>query len=266
MKVYINDSSFIGQAKNVDDAISLLDELVETIYEIKTFSCKNKGAISKGLKNCCIIKDLSLIEFIHGLDRKIKKQREAKERYLHVLCTKPHYKSKHGQGDTILDEQGESLRNTCFDSAAVSKCGAVVVSLNNCPKYSSRTIKVISSVANERNIMNVSYLIDAKNLRWNYEPNPKHRNKPKNIGKHTISEMDLSNDVAQKVLTNGFFINEKVLSFYENNWYCFPSHLANNFHGYKITFHENNKLYAHVNEIMKRICFTPRGQIWHGYC
>jgi len=265
MKVYINDCSLIGQANNIHQAIAIATELAQTFSLSKEFSCSKKGAISPELKNKPIMGNISLIDFLNTLDRKITEQREARELIIQIFCTKPHYKNKHDDLNFITDTNGNCLKGTCFDSAAISKCGALIVSAKN-PIYSQHDIEVVSSISGRRKLMNISTTQEAHKIRWVYEPNIKHSKKPKNIGKHTISAMDLDLIDAQKALTNGVYIKSKVISYYKQSWYCFPKHRLSYFHGYKVDFQQNNSFHTSVKNILSKVNYEQRGQIFEGYC
>ncbi|BEN24895.1 MULTISPECIES: hypothetical protein [Serratia] len=265
MKLYINDCSFQGQAKSKDEAVDILMELAKAFHFCKTFACPKKSSINEEMKNKKIWGDKTIIELFHEM--KGVKDSQKKQAILQVFCSRPHYNSKkHTGANTIKSSVGDDLKGTCFDSAAISKCGAIVVSASKSENYSENTIEVVSSISGQRKIINVCEYDDAKNLKWIYEANPKHGKKPKDVGRFIISQMDLSDEDAQAALTNGVYINKKVISKYNDRWYCFPYHSKPYYHGYMIEFKSNEKIHGEVIRILERVSFEKRGQIFHGYC
>jgi len=264
MKVYINDCSFQGQASNKDEAIDILFEVAQAFYKCKAICCQNKSAIHAEIKNKPIWGNVSIVDLLNQMQGYDANKKRA---ILEVLCKSPHYNSnKHVLPHFVQDESGKDISHTCFDSAAVSKCGAIVVSARKSQGFTEDSLLVNSSISGSRKIINVNSPNTADLLRWIYEPNIKHSAKPKDLGKFIISEMDLSPTEAQRVLTNGVYISRKVIAHNNGEWYCFPMHLKDRFHGYKITIKGNLKIHTEAQKILQALNYAPRGQIFYGYC
>ncbi|EKN4026665.1 hypothetical protein NUF78_001219 [Yersinia enterocolitica] len=263
MKLYVNDCSFNGQAKSREEAVGILIEVVKIFYHCKTFCCAKKSSIHPEVKNAKIWDEITILEILHDMKNYEKDKKRA---ILEVFCRSPHYsKNKHIDGETIQDLDGNDLSGTCFDSASISKCGAIVVSAKNSDKYNDYDIEVQSSISGRRKIINLTRYSDSLNVNWIYEPNPKHKKLPLDLGKFIVSEMDLNINEAQNALTNGVFVSKKVISKYKDTWYCFPYHEESVFHGYKITLKQNDTVHSLVDEILNRVNYEPRGQIFYGY-
>lgn len=85
---------------------------------------------------------------------------------------------------------------------------------------------------------------------WEYEHNHKHGLKPKKRNGENISEMDLSNEEAQSVLSKSIYFKGRFYGFCERNqkWYEFKNHLANKYHGYALLINEVPDLVIRINE------------------
>lgn len=265
MRLYLNELSFEGQAKDDINALNLLLEVARIIDNCKEITHGSKGYIQRDkIKAAKILGEMSVWEFF------LKIQQERKHDHLRLVLIlntflkgQEYNPNKHSDEHTILSMNQESLKGSCLDAASISKCGAVIISLPN-TRFLGKEIEVNSSISGKRKLLNIMSVAESNQLRWIYEPNPKHGLKSIDIGEHIISEMDLSIEEAQFVLKNGVFINERVYSYHLDNksWYCFPLHHNWLYHGYKIKLEQNKPAHSMAQKILLRVKFSMRGQIF----
>jgi len=263
MRLYVNELSFEGQAKDEEDALALLLELVKTIETCQSIT-HNKGYIQKEkIKGAKIFGEITVGEFIIKQFKVLPHETSKLTMILGILLKGKEYNpNKHTDG-SIVDATHNDLKGSCLDAASISKCGAVIVSLSN-SSFSQKMIDVDSSISGKRQLLNITSAVEAAQLAWVYEPNLKHKSRSINTYKYVISPMDLNQDQAQHVLSNGVFINKRVYSYNSANdsWYCFPLHTELHHHGYKIDMQENVSEHSLAKKILSRVEFQMRGQIF----
>lgn len=241
MKVFVNELSFDGEAKNGEQAFFVLAEMVKIAGEVMKQANGAQVHRHRELKNKALFGDVTIIEFLHSLHREtdpIKKNMLAT--FLNVFAKAPFAEKRHTDNDTVTDSNNSCLKDTCFDDASGSCCGAVILSSSLSQKYKSPLIHVISSIDGKCAVLNLFDLSAAKNETREYQSNRKHEREHDGFVDGEIhSAMDLAENVAQKVLTNGILIGKSVYNVFGGRWYKFHPHRNGNYHGFPIKDNSN---------------------------
>lgn len=263
MKVYINDCSIEGQAETEVEAVDILWVLAKTVTESKNISYENKAFRTREMKFKEIVAGMSVNEVLVRAFSS-KRQSDKVKFILDVLMKYPFAESLHVQdGDIIRATEGNCLKNTCFDSAAGSVSGALVVSAAKSGSFSAETVSLESSIFGLGVVLNAWSEERVKQLSWVFDHNAKHRSDERMERGVVISAMDLSGADAQKVLTNGIMVNERVYGQHCGKWYQFHRHEAGLYHGFKIDkLAENNPRHMKALKVFNSLDSKMCGQVF----
>ncbi|MEE4100489.1 hypothetical protein [Pseudomonas viridiflava] len=265
MKVYINERSIDRQAKDHQEAMSILTTLAKVVSKSKSIALENKSFRTKCFLDREIINGVTVKSvLVKAVARQSASEELARKFTLMTLMSRPHTEDRHlGVDDTIHDETGACLKSSCFDDSAESISGSLMISAENNHAYIDERISYRSSIyglITSHNIYNEEML---DNLTWLFEHNPKHGSKPRQVAGVIISEMNLPHEKAQKTLTNGLKINSKIYGFVDGSWYQYHCHHTNKYHGFKVTLSENDPDHCLVLKKMTALGFkNDCGQVF----
>lgn len=236
MKVYINERSIERQAHNHQEAMSILSALAKMVSNSRTIAYEGKAFRTKCFSEREIIEGVTVKSvLVESVAKQSLSDELARKLTLQILMTRPYTENRHLQeGDVIKDAEGNCLKNSCFDDASESKSGSLIISAMNNPSHNYQEFSYVSSLFGSGSSYNVSSDDMLEAITWVFEHNPKHGSKPRKIAGVTISEMDLTNEQAQIVLSNGVKVDDKVYGYSNGHWYQFHCHHANKYHGFKI--------------------------------
>jgi hypothetical protein len=261
MKIFVNELSFNGELENRDEAFSALKKLSEIASEAKKQG--NGGDIfrHRDLKNRKLIGDVTIIEYLNSLHREEDpKKRTTLDVFLRIFAKAPFVSNAHGENDEIIDSNGNCLKTTCFDDASGSCCGSAVLSLMPNKYFHHHEISVKSSIHGELKILNLTDLAKTQDQTRTYEAHTKHARKCDGFVDGEIhSAMDLNDNEAQHVLTNGILIGKSVFNLFNERWYKFHPHGNGKFHGFPIKDNSN----LHELSLAKKF-LTSHGGNQHG--
>jgi len=237
MHFFINELSFIGQAKDSYEADELMDELIGVIKEIDKIKgndiIKNHPIIS----SCQLAPDLTLYEW---LQRKLNSGNSRDKRVALELTQ-------------IIRKGNTNIRNLlqncqCFSSTKdisdSSIAGAVhlqgiLISLQNAEEFSEENIIIILISENQENqnrtIHNLTRVPQARKICPRYNPD---------YGKHdsmrtwkNATTMDLRDEDAQKALNRSIeYKDRQRFSYFREKFYRFHFENTYNAQGYP-TYH-----------------------------
>jgi hypothetical protein len=263
MKVYINDCSIEGQADTEVEAVDILWVLAKTVTESKNISYENKAFRTREMGFKEIVVGVSVKEVLVRASRS-KRQSDKVKFVLEVLLKYPFSESLHVQdGDAVRTAEGNCLKNTCFDSASGSVSGALVVSAEKSGAFAAETVSLESSIFGPRVVLNAWSEDRVKQLSWVFDHNAKHRSDERVERGVIVSAMDLSGADAQKVLTNGIMVNERVYGQHCGKWYQFHRHEAGLYHGFKIDkLAENNPRHMKALKVFNSLDSKECGQVF----
>lgn len=265
MKLYLNDCSVCKQANDKSEALDLLGEFVKAFVKAKEVACEGRGYIHPELIYKVIYDNCSIHELLTSkLNESDPKERKVREFFSRVFFNKPKLSSqnKHTSPfDSINDNSGLCLKNTCFDDAVSSECGSLVISMQK-SKHNDFLLKVVSSKFGEKNVMNALDFSSVDNLQWKYERHTKHGKELRAMGDEISSPMTLSDVDAQVALTNGVLIKKKIYSFFNGKWYTFHNHVDNKYHGFEFTPVSNNVDHSLAMAMFKDFNNEQKGQVF----
>jgi hypothetical protein len=269
MELYINECSVIGQAKDREDALKLLQHLITTFSDAKKIAHDKKGYISREIYTKILYQGITVKDFLR---ERINDNDpiEAKFRKLavEVLFMKPRMdpNTAHlAKSETLKDKIGDCLKNTCFDHAASSKCGSLVISMKQNKNYTNNYVEIRSSKFGIKKVLNISDVDMLNKIIWAYEHHHKHGNKAAlNYGK-VASPMTLNKIEVEEALLNGILINKRVYSYYNQKWYKFHCQENNKFHAFEFTPLQNDADDQLAVKTLTSLDFKPHGQIFSEY-
>jgi hypothetical protein len=251
MYFFINELSFIGQAKDVYEAEKFIAELYSVIKEIQPLQGDKPVQTHSNIANEKICSDLT---FHDWLQDKIKSTNN-NNRTLATLLLKILRKGP------FIDQQRILNSYQCYferkDAHFTSLSGAayyqgILISLQNSPSFSDDIVKVKFGHEKQElkniEITNLIKINQLKKIRRHYQPSPKHRQRGEQGIKGT--QMDLSNEDAQIALDTGIPYGRQIYSYYNEKYYEFQSDNAGGFHGYPIL--EKNVPHKVIKQFKKK--------------
>lgn len=265
MKVYINERSIDRQAKDHHEAMSILTTLAKVVSKSKSIAFESKSFRTKCFLDKEIINGVTVKSvLVQAVAKQSASEELARKFTLLTLMSRPHTEDRHlDENDTIHDEVGTCLKSSCFDDAAESISGSLMISAINSHKYTGERISYSSSLYGNITSYNIHTEEMLNTLTWVFEHNPKHGTKPRQVAGVKISEMNLSHEQAQKTLTNGLKVNAKIYGFVDGSWYQYHCHHANKYHGFKVTLSENDPDHCLVLKKMTALGFkNDCGQVF----
>lgn len=237
MQFIINELSFIGQAKNEHEADNLMKVMSELIKELKPIHKSTPIRIHKSFCNCQLSPGITVDKWIRT---KLQSPREKDiGRFFVVLASKGPFiddieeitQELTSCWKCYLDE--EDITDSSLTTAAYLNRKGALVSLQKAPNFSFELIPVKfckdGEIYEYIQISNLTHANQACKLRRTYAPSPKHAAG----GWGTL--MDLSDELAQKVLDNGICGPSKQIYGYCNGkFYEFQPDNAGGYHGYPV--------------------------------
>jgi hypothetical protein len=241
MKVFINERSIDRQAKDRQEALFILSNLAKVISKSKTIAYEGKSFRTRCFSSREIVEGVTVKSVLEqAVARQSPADEVARKFTLLTLLSRPYTVDRHlGDNDTINDSSGNCLKKSCFDDAAESISGSLVISATNHPTYDSNQIAFSSSLYGDVVSANIHTEEMLDTITWIFEHNPKHGAKPREVAGIKISEMSLTHEQAQSTLSNGIKIKSKVYGHFGDNWYQFHCHHANKYHGFKVSLNNN---------------------------
>ncbi len=244
MRIYINELSFAGQAKTLEEASVLLHFLTQVASRTKEIRGDNIVQRHSHLLGKKLLKSRSLallFEDIKKTDNRIVKDRI--RFFLLEYGKGPFFDkdlSKNFPNHACVLIAGQAdVSGSCLAASALSPSGGSVLSVKNSDDYTVSSISVIfkaetgddekkTYIKNYCNIQSVEKDI------WRYESNPKHEPETRKIKGKNWTHMELLPETAQRVLNCGIKYKKDVYNNYNGQWYIFRSHHKNYYHGYPV--------------------------------
>ncbi|MEQ9553469.1 MAG: hypothetical protein RIM23_28085 [Coleofasciculus sp. G3-WIS-01] len=238
MHFLINECSFIGQAKYDEDADNLMNVLLEIIKELEPIRGKEPILTHSCFFGCNISQTINVSKWLY---KKAKSSIGEKQENSRLLLIK--LKNNGPFIDEILDEKvdyyecqfnNQDVLGSSLAGAAYLK--GTLISLQNAPdflvEYIHVKFSIDSDVSEDREILNLTNVTQAKKLRPKYIPSPKHA--PGGWG----TLMDLTDEEAQQVLDTGIVSGRQIYGYFNGQFYEFQSDNVDGFHGYPVSENE----------------------------
>lgn len=235
MYFFINELSFIGQAKDVYEAKQFITKLYSIIKEIEPLQKDNPVQTHSNIANEKICSDLTLYQWLKD---KIKST-DQHNRTVASVFVKILRKGPFIDQQEVLDScqcyfENQDVHLSSLSGAAYYQ--GVLISLQNSPYFSDDIVKVKFGYEQQElqniDIPNLTQISQVKGIRRHYQASPKHRQ----MGERGIkgTPMDLSDEDAQVALDKGIAYRRQIYSYYKGKYYEFQSDNAGTFHGYPI--------------------------------
>lgn len=235
MYFFINESSFIGQARDIYKAEEFITELYLIIENIQPLQQDKPIQTASNIANEKICSNLTLSQWINNNTNSKNKRTQILARLFKKILTKGPFIDQQG----ILNScqcyfENEEVHQSSLSGAAYYR--GVLISLQNSPCFSDEIVKVKFGCEEQElqdiDIINLVKISQIKKIRRHYRPSPKHRQMGERGTKGT--QMDLSDEDAQITLDNGIPYGRQIYSYYKDKYYEFQSDNAGGFHGYPI--------------------------------
>jgi hypothetical protein len=245
MRIYINELSFVGQAKTLEEASNLLYSLAKVASETKNLRGDNTIQRHSDLLGKEILGDQSLAQLFQRIG--VTDNPLVKHRIRFFLL-------EYGKGpffDTDLNKNfpnhtcilvgnKKDVSGSCLAASVLSPSGGAVISAKNSADYKESSVSVSfkEEIEDDEKIKHVKNYCDTQSVKndiWVYEKNPKHDPKTRKIKGKDWTHMDLLPETAQQILSRAIAYNKDVVySKYKGQWYIFRRHDKNLYHGYPI--------------------------------
>ncbi len=243
MRIYINELSFVGQAKTLEEASGLLQSLAKVASETKKLRGDNTIQRHSHILGKEILENQSLAQLFGDMgktDNPIIKQRI---RSFLLECVKgPFFDAELNKNfpnhTCVLIGNQKDVSDSCLAASALSPSGGAVISVKNSGDYTQNNIPVrfraeIEDDDKRKDVKNYCDIQSVENNIRVYEKNPKHEPKTRKIKGKDWSHMDLLSEIAQQILSSGVGYNIDVIYGKDNEqWYIFRRHHKNCYHGY----------------------------------
>lgn len=264
MKVFINDRSIVGQAADLDDAMGILSSLAALVVRSNNVSFRKCAYRTRALADRAILGDLSVRQvLIESVSRARAIDERQRKLAIGVFLRQPFAESIHTRpADSIIDDSGDCLKETCFDNAASSIGSPLAISAGGCNSYKDPELVINSSIYGRKTVLNVSDERALGKLLWVFEHNPKHRLQEYQAAGEEVSVMDLSPDDAQLALSMGIKVNSRVYSNFGGGWYQFHCHEGNLYHGFKVKLKQNNPDHEVAFRLWRQVGVDFHGQVF----
>ncbi|MFZ6751979.1 hypothetical protein ACO0KY_01290 [Undibacterium sp. Dicai25W] len=263
MKVFLNERSIPEKAIDPQEIYIALNKLIHIAANIKKISNNQQIKRDRDLKNKEVLVGQSLVEYIIALgNHPDPNRKKVKALFLELFAKAPFLSGFHDDNQTITDLQGQCLKYSCFDDASACRTGAAVISAEVTGQPTDLYISIKSSMFGQRKILNISNIDQLNNMLWVYQSNEKHEI-PKDfiVDGEIYSAMQLSNDEAQRVLSNGVMIGKCVFNKVGGQWYKFHCHEKNIYHGFPITVKTPYKDFSSAHILFEEIQSNEDGQL-----
>lgn len=255
MKVYLNERSICGQAADPDNAMVILSQLAKLVVKSQPIASEGKSYRTRCFEAREITPGISVREILTSSviaqTLKFKTERNA---VLQILMRRPFTEDRHiAATDSISSANGECLKSSCIDDAAGSLSGSMLLSASGSPCSNDDIIHYTSSIYGKGASLNLCSEESLENRTWRFEHNAKHRSTPRKSDGEDISEMDLTQEQAQRTLSNGIMVKSRVYGYCDGSWYQFHCHTNNIYHGFKINLETNNTAHNTAHEKLTAI-------------
>jgi hypothetical protein len=267
MRAFLNERSIPEKIINPDEVYVVLSKLIQ-VAAIARKICNNQSIQrSRELKNKEVLIGKTIVEYIVDLGRDPDpNKRKVKSLFLELFAKAPFLTGFHTDDDhTIKDSNGYCLKNSCFDDASACRTGAAVISAEITGAKTDPFIYINSSIFGRRKILNINDVAQLNDMLWIYQSNGKH-DIPKDflVEGELHSAMQLSDDEAQKVLSNGVMIGKSIFNKVGDQWYKFHRHEKNIYHGFPILVKTPYKDYSAAHILFEEILLNEDGQLFEG--
>ncbi|KPQ21263.1 hypothetical protein [Halomonas sp. HL-93] len=271
MEISINDLSFKGQFKSLDEAKYCVKKIAFASLASKKLTGNEPVRRTRLLASRPFIGDKTIDQFKIEL---LKSKKPEDQTLLTVLLTNV------VQGPFIdnseLNADVKEIQSVCKEPVDGSSLHYylskeresihALISAENSGAYNSSYFEI--EVPGLRVVKVINIITDAccENYTRRYESSPKHKiKKDKVIAGKLHSKMDLSDSVAQDCLNNGFqVLHSKYVYFFTNEqWYEFPQHVDGRYHGYPIGTPGNN---VFINRIKRVFGEPPYKDTGYKFC
>lgn len=262
MKVYINDQSIERQAESDDEALEILRALAQAVAESSRIAQGGKTYRTRELPGRALLGDISVFEVVNRISR-ARVNSDATRFLLETILRRPVDKLFHNEeGCSITAENGECLKGSFFDSAAQSPSGALTISAIKSRASVRELFTVNSSLYGFKKIRNLSSAAEIEKLAWMFDHNIKHRAEQRVENGVVISAMDLSPADAQRVLSNGVMVGNRVFGCMNEAWYQFHRHEQGLYHGFRVELQENNPIHMKARRAFELLGNELGGQVY----
>lgn len=264
MKVYINERSIDKQAETLDEAIEILSQLAKTVVQSRGIAYESKAYRTRCFSDRLIMPDLSVKEvLVKSSEIKSAADEVARKLTLETLLKRPFTEPRHtGELDEIKCSKQECLKDSCIDDAAESLSGSLLISAIKNPRHSYTSISYTSSIYGHKTSINLWNEEMLHAITWKYEHNEKHHTQARILNGEEASEMDLNLLQAQKTLTNGVKVNNRIYGYCNGSWYQFNRHTNNNYHGFKIALKSNFPDHDIASKLLAALNYNECGQVF----
>ncbi len=231
MHIFVNELSFIGQARDDSDISELMEAMMSIIRELGPVQQNDPVLTHSSFFERRISPECTIDEWARkrdGLHRDV--------RLFFIIRAR-----NHPFIDEILDElleyhechfQNQDVSTTSIAGAAHFR--GVLVSLPRSQQFDAENISVKFSIDGETyqdiDISNLTSVEHVRNIRRRYVPTPKHT-PPSGWG----TLMYLNDEEAQMVLDNGIPHGRQVYGFHDGTFYTFQYDNAGGYHGYPVS-------------------------------
>lgn len=267
MKAFLNDRSIPEKSIDPEEVYIVLSKLIHVAAIAKKI-CNNQNIRrNRELKDKEVLVGKTLVEYIMDLGNDPNpNRRKVKSLFLELFAKAPFLNGFHGDdGRTIKDLDGNCLKRSCFDDASACRTGAAVISAEVTGRANDPYIYIDSNVFGRRKILNINNVDQLNDMLWIYQCNEKHEI-PKDffVEGEVHSAMHLSDDDAQKVLSNGVMIGKNVFNKIGEQWYKFHRHEKNVYHGFPIVVKTPYKDFSVARILFEEILLNEDGQLFEG--
>ncbi len=264
MRTFLNDRSIPEKSMDPEEIYIVLSKLIHVAAIAKKI-CNNKNIQrNRELKDKEVLIGKTLLEYIVGLGNDPDpSRRKVKSLFLEMFAKAPFLTGFHGDDDNeIKDLEGRCLKRSCFDDASACRTGAAVISAEMTGKENDLYIYIDSNVFGRRKVLNINNVAQLNDMLWIYQRNEKHEI-PKDffVEGEIHSAMQLSDDDAQKVLSNGVMIGKNVFNKVGEQWYKFHRHEKNVYHGFPIAVKTPYKDFSVARILFEEILLNEDGQL-----
>lgn len=239
MRIYINELSFVGQAKTLEEASEILHLLAKVASETKRLRGDNNIERHSHLLGKKILENKPLTDLFRDMketDNPIIKQKL--RAFLLEYGIGPYFDNDLPNHSCVLSGNKKDVSGSCLAASALSPSGGAVISVRNSGDYTKNKISVSIKIEDDEKVKHVKNYCDTQSVEndiWIYQSNPKHEPKTRKIKGKDWTHMGLLPEIAQQVLSCGIrYKRDVVYSNHNGQWYIFRRHHKNYYHGYPI--------------------------------
>ncbi|OEF57985.1 hypothetical protein [Enterovibrio norvegicus] len=271
MDVSINELSFKGQFKSIEEFVECLIDIASAIKGYNNLSDYQSLKRTKLLLKRPVIGDKTLDELrTELLNSEDSKASDVLGLILQNLVVGPFFKEK--DFDALYDEAaakcGEKITGTSLHAYVSRKSESIeaLISAKGTEVYDTSEIEFECDRGFKTTLLNFQSEGCFQHYKRYYEPNPKHEiKKDKLVAGEVNTKMDLAPQEAQECLNNGVGIIgiKQIFSYRGDQWYEFPPHRDCLYHGFPIGNPQNN---AAINRIIRVFGAPPYADSGFKFC